>query len=69
MKSDIDLADASGGVVFGFNVSLPEAVVAYANQRGVEVRSYSADRAYALSPRVIGPLTGHMPPPLAPLVR
>eukprot|EP00854_Cymbomonas_tetramitiformis_P002698 gene2698-3472_t len=39
--SDVDLASASGGIVFGFNTPAPEAVEAYAKQQSVEMLSYS----------------------------
>jgi translation initiation factor IF-2 len=38
--SDVDLAAASGGVVLGFNVQPPEAVLAAAKRAGVELRAY-----------------------------
>eukprot|EP00240_Pyramimonas_obovata_P002866 CAMPEP_0118923392 /NCGR_PEP_ID=MMETSP1169-20130426/1938_1 /TAXON_ID=36882 /ORGANISM="Pyramimonas obovata, Strain CCMP722" /LENGTH=644 /DNA_ID=CAMNT_0006864373 /DNA_START=61 /DNA_END=1995 /DNA_ORIENTATION=- len=60
MQSDIDLADASGGVVFGFNVSLPEAVIGHATQRGVEVRSYSV--IYDLIDEVTSAMEGLLVP-------
>ena len=39
--SDIDLADASEGIVFGFNVPIPEAVTAHAQRKRVELRTYN----------------------------
>eukprot|EP00250_Pteridium_aquilinum_P019081 c24285_g1_i1 orf=829-4104(-) len=38
--SDVDLAIASEGIIIGFNVSSPTAVQAYADSKGVEIRSY-----------------------------
>jgi translation initiation factor IF-2 len=39
--SDLDLADASEGIVFGFNVPISEAVTAYAAKKRVELRTYN----------------------------
>lgn len=39
-ESDVELADASGGVIIGFNVVPDEAARAMAEQRRVEIRTY-----------------------------
>lgn len=39
-RSDVDLAVASGGIIFGFNVSVPDQVASAARGFGVDVRSY-----------------------------
>ncbi|KAF8657460.1 hypothetical protein HU200_060021 [Digitaria exilis] len=38
--SDVDLAVASEGIIFGFNVKAPGSVKSYANKKGVEIRLY-----------------------------
>lgn len=38
--SDVDLAVASEGIVFGFNVKAPGSVKKYAKQKSVEIRLY-----------------------------
>jgi len=60
VMSDIDLAEASGGIVFGFNVALSESVIAHAKQRGVEVRSYSV--IYDLIDEVTAAMEGLLVP-------
>jgi len=58
--SDIDLADASEGIVFGFNNNVSEACTAYAQKRGVEVRSYNV--IYDLIDEVTAAMEGLLSP-------
>jgi len=58
--SDVDLADASEGIVFGFNCTIPESVLAYAERRGVEVRSYNV--IYDLIDEVTAAMEGLLEP-------
>lgn len=39
-RSDVDLAVASKGIIFGFNVRVPGSVKSYAENKGVEIRLY-----------------------------
>jgi hypothetical protein len=39
-SSDLDLADASDGIIIGFNIDIPEAVAAEGKQRGTDMRTY-----------------------------
>lgn len=39
-NSDVDLAAASKAIILGFNVKAPGSVKSYAENKGVEIRSY-----------------------------
>jgi len=59
-NSDIDLADASGGMIVGFNISVSEQVAAEAKRRNVQLRSYRV--IYDLLDEVRAVMEGRLSP-------
>jgi len=59
-SSDLDLADASEGMIVGFNIGVSEAVSAEAKRRGIEVRTYSV--IYGLLDEMRAAMEGKLAP-------
>lgn len=59
-SSDLDLADASDGIIIGFNIDIPEAVAAEGKQRGVDMRTYRV--IYDLLDEVRAAMEGRLSP-------